>query len=213
MLNHFITEHFLTKEGQDIPFTLVVVYDLTEDGSRLDEKILNTAVYKVSNQQAVTGFLTATPAAISTISAYNTIGVSYTINSGPDDLGLFDWTITKSISGAAQVVRQGNQASTLLSGTYSEIATKEGDSFDIRYSLNIKENNATTYTMISNDKVTVAVPAAALFKAGYLDASIMSFVDVFDNVRKKGSLGTARDAVEYANRVPREIFTKDVAKS
>jgi hypothetical protein len=29
--------------------------------------------------------------------------------------------------------------------------------------LNIKENNATTYTMISNDKVTVAVPAAALF--------------------------------------------------
>jgi hypothetical protein len=80
--------------------------------------------------------------------------------------------------------------------------------------LNIKENNATTYTMISNDKVTVAVPAAALFaKAGYLDAS-MSFVDVFDNVRKKiGSLGTARDAVEYANRVPREIFTKDVAKS
>jgi hypothetical protein len=48
----------------------------------------------------------------------------------------------------------GNQASTLLSGTYSEIvATKEGDSFDIRYSLNIKENNATTYTMISNDKL------------------------------------------------------------
>jgi hypothetical protein len=28
---------------------------------------------QVSNQQAVTGFLTATPAAISTISAYNTI--------------------------------------------------------------------------------------------------------------------------------------------
>jgi hypothetical protein len=36
--------------------------------------------------------------------------------------------------------------------------------------LNIKENNATTYTMISNDKVTVAVPAAVIAKAGYLDA-------------------------------------------
>jgi hypothetical protein len=36
----------------------------------------------------------------------------------------------------------------------------------------------------------------------------MSFVDVFDNVRKKIGF---RDAVEYANRVPREIFTKDVA--
>jgi hypothetical protein len=43
--------------------------------------------------------------------------------------------------------------------------------------------------MISNDKVTVAVPAAALFKAGYLDASIMSFVDVFDNVRENRFFG------------------------
>jgi hypothetical protein len=86
MLNHFITEQDFLQRRSGYSFLLVVVYDLTEDGSRLDEKILNTAVYKVSNQQAV-GFLTATPAAISTISAYNTIGVSYTINSGPDDLG------------------------------------------------------------------------------------------------------------------------------
>jgi hypothetical protein len=41
----------------------------------------------------------------------------------------------------------------------------------------------------------------------------MSFVDVFDNVRKKiGSL-VPQEMPEYANRVPREIFTKDVAKS
>jgi hypothetical protein len=72
MLNHFITEQDFLQKKVRIFFTLVVVYDLTEDGSRLDEKILNTAVYK-ANQQAVTGFLTATPAAISTISAYNTI--------------------------------------------------------------------------------------------------------------------------------------------
>jgi hypothetical protein len=110
--------------------------------------------------------------------------VSYTINSGPDDLGLFDWTITKSISGAAPtVVRQEIKPVRFYLGLILRYTKK--DSFDIRYSLNIKENNATTYTMISNDKVTVAVPAAALFaKAGYLDA-LMSFVDVFDNVRRK----------------------------
>jgi hypothetical protein len=55
MLNHFITEQDSYKRRSGYSFTLVVVYDLTEDGSRLDEKILNTAVYKVSNQQAVTG--------------------------------------------------------------------------------------------------------------------------------------------------------------
>jgi hypothetical protein len=59
MLNHFITEQDSYKRRSGYSFTLVVVYDLTEDGSRLDEKILNTVVYKVSNQ-AVTGFLTAT---------------------------------------------------------------------------------------------------------------------------------------------------------
>jgi hypothetical protein len=61
--------------------------------------------------------------------------------------------------------------------------------------------------MISNDKVTVAVAAALFAKAGYLDASIMSFVDVFDNVRKKiGSLDTKR-----CRNTPTEcleIFTK-----
>jgi hypothetical protein len=44
MLNHFITEQdFLTKEGQDILY-ISCMHDLTEDGSRLDEKISNTAV-------------------------------------------------------------------------------------------------------------------------------------------------------------------------
>jgi hypothetical protein len=38
MLNHFITEQTPYKEGQDILFTLVVVYDLTEDGVDLMRK-------------------------------------------------------------------------------------------------------------------------------------------------------------------------------
>jgi hypothetical protein len=66
MLNHFIRARLLTKEGQDILYISCSVRS-NRRWSRLDEKILNTAVYKVSNQQAVTGFLTATPAAISTI--------------------------------------------------------------------------------------------------------------------------------------------------
>jgi hypothetical protein len=53
------------------------VYDLTDDGSRLDEKILNTAVYKVSSQQSVTGYLTALPEVINSVNTSNTIGVTY----------------------------------------------------------------------------------------------------------------------------------------
>jgi hypothetical protein len=41
--------------------------------------------------------------------------------------------------------------------------------------------------MISNDKVTIAVPAALLARAGYLDAAIMSYVDV-QYQKRNGSL-------------------------
>jgi hypothetical protein len=69
--------------------------------------------------------------------------------------------------------------------------------------------------LVSNDKVTIAVPvAAAVGRAGYLDAAIMSYVDVLISEKKSGSLGTAKDEVEYANRVPHSTFTKkEIPKS
>jgi hypothetical protein len=67
----------------------------------------------------------------------------------------------------------------LLSGIHAETIDTKKEIYDIRYALNVKESNASTYTMISNDKVTIAVPVAALLaRAGYLDAAIMSYVDV-----------------------------------
>jgi hypothetical protein len=66
--------------------------------------------------------------------------------------------------------------------------------------------------MISNDKVTIAVPVAALLaRAGYLDAAIMSYVDVLYQ-KKIGSLGTAKD--EWNTRTgSSSIFTKEIPKS
>jgi hypothetical protein len=55
------------KRRSDILY-IIVVYDLTEDGSRLDEKILNTAVYKYLISKLLLGS-NSNPAAISTISA------------------------------------------------------------------------------------------------------------------------------------------------
>lgn len=39
----------IDKAGQEIPFTLIVVYDLTEDGTSLDEKLIGDAIYSVDN--------------------------------------------------------------------------------------------------------------------------------------------------------------------
>jgi len=217
-LSHFISEaDYLNNIGKDIPFTLIVVYDLTEDASQLNEKILATALYHVDNQNAVTGYLTIAQDVITTANAFSAIDVSYNINKAPSYVGLFDWAVYKSIAGATEViVVQGNQASPLLSGTYSHtVATVLGDSYDIRYTLKIKENGVQEYSTISTDKVIIDIPLAPLVaRAGYLDAAIMSYVDTADNVRKKiGSTGTVKDLTEYTNRVPRAIFTKDINKA
>lgn len=217
VLKHFITEQdFLTREGQDIPFTLVVVYDLTEDASYLDEKVMATAVYHINNKESITGFISLSRDTITTVSKFTELVASYNINATSDSASVFDWAIHRSVSGAkSTVVRQGNQASPLLTGTIAEtVASVAGDNFDIRYSIIITEFGTDPRTL-SNDRVIVNVPTASLkANAGYLDASIMSYVDTSDNLRKKiGSLGTAKDLVEYNTRVPRSIFTQEVLKS
>lgn len=217
-LNHFITEQdFIEREGQDIPFTLVVIYDLTEDASHLDEKIIKEVNYKVANSQEITGLITVTPETIVNAASVNNVGITYAINNGIDYVGSFEWVIYKAIgSNAKTIVRQGNQSSPNLSGTnFENVQTAPGDNYIIRYTLEIKENGAAVFTTVSNDKVTIAVPQIALTaKAGYLNAAVMSYVDPLDNVRKKiGSLGTSKDVVEYNDRVPRTIFTKEITKA
>jgi hypothetical protein len=77
------------------------------------------------------------------------------------------------------VVRQGNQASTLpIWDSILKLEAKEGDSFDIRYLLNIKENNATTYTRYQTIKLLLLCQLQHCLLCRLSDASIMSFVDV-----------------------------------
>jgi hypothetical protein len=216
-LNHFISNtEYAERQGGKIPFTFVVVYDLTNDGSILNERLLSSAVYVLEANETVTGNLSVTPGMISTAGAAKEIAITYNIN----DLGIggpsYEWAITRSKDGAVETtLRYGNQASVNLADTFTEtVATVAGDNFEYRYFLKVKAIGSTDYTTVANDKTVIAVPVGELVAhAGYLDAAIMSYIDPEDSVRKKiGSLGTAQDLVEYNNRVPGEIFTKDITK-
>lgn len=221
-LNYFVTEQeVLNRVGDNIPFTLIVIYDMSEDGSRLNEKILSTQIYTVQQPEIITGNLNTTPATITSpvsnpIGTNYTINTDYTINKEVGSSILFDWDLVRiSGTGVQTTVVSGNQASPLI-GRYTEIINvKSLDVFNIRYLLRVKDFGYTVYRTIANDRLDVSIPANELIgTAGYLDASIMSYIDPIDNIRKKiGSTGTSRDRIEYMNRVPRSIFTKNVTKS
>jgi hypothetical protein len=216
-LSYTVTpSEFLERQGEHIPFTLVVVYDLTEDGTHLDEKLLADASYLLEHMEAITGSIDVTPALISAANPANNIVATYNIISPIDSPALFDWQITKSVNGGAKIlVVSGNQNST-LSGSYSEsVISSVGQQGEIQFFLEIKESGATSYSIIANDKAVISVAAPVQTAlAGYLDASIMSYIDPADGVRKKiGSLGTAQDLVEYNDRVPRAAFTLNVPQA
>lgn len=216
-LNHFITPvEYLARKGDEISFTFVAVYDLTEDGSRLNEKLMSSVTYHVESSEIITGSITAVPEMVTTANSSNEATISYQVNYPLPSTVLFDWAIFKSVSGGQEVIlRQGNQASNLLAGTIDDsFSSSPGNNFEVRYFLKVKEVGTTDYIIISNDKITVIVPQVALIgNAGYLDASIMSYIDPLDSIRKKiGSLGTPQDKVEYLARVPGAIFTKDITQ-
>lgn len=216
-LAHFISEtEYLARQGENIPFTFVVIYDLSEDGSSLDEKIMDSVKYHVDEAADITGNISITPELVNTAGSQDVSG-SYSINGLMEGTpSIFDWKITKSVNeGPEQLIRSGNQVSD-LSGTFAEIIAPEaGEEGNIRYYLSVLEQGDADYRILSNDKVIVSVPVSIdEARAGYLDAAIMSYIDPIDNVRKKiGSLGTQQDLIEYNERVPREIFTKTVTKS
>lgn len=218
-LNYFVSDaEFNERQGQTIPFTLVIVYDLSDDGSHLNEKIMETASYNIVEAGDVTGSLSVSPSSITSIKTDYVYSALYIINNVQDYPQNFDWTITRSTNDGVSytTVRSGNQSSPNLQGTYQEtISTTAGQNEVIQYYLNIKKQGDSVYSVLANDKITISVPAAELIAhAGYLDAALMSYIDPVDSIRKKiGSTGdNATDLAVYNDRVPAEIFTKDVSK-
>lgn len=217
-LSYFVSAaEYSKKQNQELTFTFVVIYDLSDDGSRLNEKIINSAKYKVLKAGEVTGSLSVSPSSISTVVKNYVYSVIYNINNVQDYPQVFDWVITKSTDNGITytTVKSGNQSSADLSGTHPvTITTVAGQNVSTRYYLKIKKQGETAFSTIANDLLTISVPAAILVAhAGYLDAALMSYVDPADDTRKKiGSTGTPKDLAVYKERVPSTIFTKDIGR-
>lgn len=216
-LSYYVSvDEYEENEGRSTNFTLLAIYDLSDDGSKLDEQILSTVTYSYEQTAPLSGSLESLPATITTTDSTDII-VTYNINTPEGSPSIFDWKVTRSFnSGAETIVKSGNQASANLSGTYVEtVSASEGDNSNIRYSLKVLAINDPAFLTIANDVTNISVATASqLSFAGYLDAAIMSYQNPVDSSWIKiGDLGTDQDRLEYTSRVPREIFTKDVDTS
>lgn len=202
--------YFIANKGTTLPFTMVVTYDLLE-GINPDEKVLAHADYFMGGDSLL-GVVNATPPNIASIGDKDLV-VSYEVLTNGYTPEYFTWELTKELRGGLPVViASGDQTNAL--GTYTEtIAVLEGDNYSLLYKLNITVAGADCCTLLASDDIMIYVPIEItdMGRAGYLDAAIMSYVDLTLTRRKIGSLGTPQDAIEYQNRVPRDIFTKDVS--
>lgn len=57
----------------------IVVYDMTTDGSNLDEKIMISKEYLIEDKKAFIGTMTGTPTSITTANSQNKITLSYNL--------------------------------------------------------------------------------------------------------------------------------------
>jgi len=201
--NPVLLEYILTatevaaREGDVIPFTLVVVYDLHEDGTHLDEKLLATTTYTVEDFVPIVGNVVTLPAFIDQEGVY-AIDTSYSITTSASSPLLFTWELVRTFDGGnAMVVASGNQGDPLNNLYTEDIGTSPGDSYNIRYTLTISENGA-PYRVLASDRVNVAVSSPIPEgRAGYLDANILY----------QGGAGAISTLAEYA-AVPDEAYTK-----
>lgn len=213
-LAYYVTnDEYLERVGQDMYFTLVVVYDLTDDGSRLDEKLLASTKYSLLDFTPITGSITSVPEYISSSGTHD-IAVDFNIiNPSGEE---YSWEVTMSNNGAAEVTLDSGHSSEYYSGTITDqISAIDGDSFYHRYYLRTKGPVDASFVEISNDRTTVVVPIGNLDAvAGYLDEAVMNYYSSSLGAWTKiGDLGSAQDLVEYSTRVPRDIFTATVIES
>lgn len=212
-LSYQITNaEYLARVDQTMSFTLVVIYDLTEDGSQLDEKILKDQYYHMVDVPPLTGNITSVPSYISTSGSHR-LDMDYSILNPSGNN--YQWEITRSLNSEAEtIVDSGSTVSDISGSFFEDITTTVGENSDYRYYLKVKETGDIAFSILSNDRTTVAVPLPSLDgRAGYLDEAIMNYQDGAGTWRKIGYSGTPQDLVEYNNRVPEEIFTKVVPET
>ena len=206
-LRHAITEpEYRSRHGESIPFTFIVVYDLSEDGSKLDERILATATYLLTVPAEMTGSLVATPSAIATAGT-QVIDIQPSLDLANVTLP-FDWTLTEEKGGSFTPIASGNQSNLPFNTSVTHI-TQKGDNYTYRYALATSLEGVVGFTTVATDIVHVAVPAESeVARAGYLDTAILNYESPIGTWNTIGGLGTDEDRIKYNADVPVAIFTK-----
>lgn len=215
LTTHISEIEYLARYGETIPFTFVVIYDVSDDLINLNEKLLASADYKLLDPLNVTGDIVISPELIDTADPADTI-LTYNINNPLSSVVPFSWSITKTVGTEAPTIIVSGTHTSALNGEYREtMEYSAGTIQTIRYVLSVTDDAGAT-AILGNDSLRVLIPSdeQSAF-AGYLSADIMNYPNPSDPNQyiTIGSTGTSQDVVEYNTRVPRAVFTKEITIS
>jgi hypothetical protein len=152
LINYEITQaEYEERAGEDIPFTLIVVYDLHDDGSSMDEKLVGSAVYSVDD--VVSSILEIDVLPDGTIVSPVTdkdFNINYNITRGSYDA--ITWELTSS---SGDILDSGTEIN--LPVNKNKVVTHSfsaGDS-NVTYTLSVTENGS---TQVAHDTIHVNIP-------------------------------------------------------
>jgi len=158
-------EEYAERQGQKIPFTLIVVYDLTTDAA-VDEKIVSTATYEVGTSTNAVANINITPSGTILQAVENKVfNITYSITKGMYDIDF--WEV---IDGSGKVLASGDNDNIptreFVKVTRSFKQGDKGETFTIR-----AQQDGIMIT--STAKINVRIAAAPVAgKTGYIDEKL-----------------------------------------
>lgn len=198
-LEYLITDRLAMEEaGRPINFTVVVVYDLSEDGNSLDEKLMGTAVYRVDAVTASTLTLTVTPT--TTIRLPGTYDHVVSYNVAPRGYTDIVWELTDS---SGQIAASGDMSNLPTNVVENVVHTVAIGSPSVNYKLTTREAGG-SIVQTETARISVSIPRPVVNgTAGYISFEMYAggIAAPFDFIA---------DAATFYSRGADDYITEDV---
>lgn len=129
---------YLERTGETIPFTLIVVYDMTDDGSNLDEKLVGDASYLVDGVTESVLSLEIVPEGIITQPVTDKVfDIEYSV-----DQGSYDTLTWRLVGPDGTIEDSGDEADMPLSRQMTATYSFDSNSASKTYRLYVTENGS-----------------------------------------------------------------------
>lgn len=197
-LHDDITEHdLLSRAGEKVPYTLVVVYDMPIGNALvMDEKLMASASYSIDELTMITGSVDISPSGTS-IAESGTYQVTALLMVPQGSVPVFNWKLTSHINGNTVVIANNNQTNIIIPPEVVNYTSSPGQYESDVYTLWVQDMAMGDWRQLGTDRFSINVPSIQVYgRGGFMPASIYNL----------GGVPIGADAALYLSRREDNMF-------